>query len=96
MLELELLTGVFALRRYLRIFQAASFFAGRASREVHLGDGDGQGVKKLIGVMTAAVLGVSSPMFEISCYHMLRGNVKNQNQSSENVVSEQQANVRRL
>lgn len=53
-------------------------------------------LKKLIGVMTAAVLGVSSPMFEISCYHMLRGNVKNQNQSSENVVSEQQANVRRL
>lgn len=45
-------------------------------------------LKKLIGVMTAAVLGVSSPMFEISCYHMLRGNVKNQNQSSENVVSE--------
>lgn len=53
-------------------------------------------LKKLIGVMTAAVLGVPGPAFEISCYHMLRGNVKNQNQSSENVVSEQQANVRRL
>lgn len=53
-------------------------------------------LKKLIGVMTAAVLGVPGPAFEISCYHTPRGNVKNQNQSSENVVSEQQANVRRL